>query len=105
MRSLLLNRSNLLLLATAVLVVLLPLWFAYGTVPSDLMGTDDRAVEMVHSLSPGYAPWYNFQWNEPLLSHQNLLFALQGALGASVLLFSVIALHRREQRSKSRNRG
>lgn len=65
----------------------------------DRSGTDDRAMEMIGQISPGYQPWAEpiFEPSERL---EPLLFLLQAFGGAGVLLY-LLRRHSRGQLAAS----
>lgn len=84
------KKQNLLILATVVLLTVLPLWLVpylgVGGADGELFGgADDKALQAIAAVAPGYQRWF-----EPLLEPASdeiasLLFALQAALGAGVI--------------------
>lgn len=75
------KKLNYLLLAAAIVLAAVPLFFMAG---SEFGGTDDKAMEAVDSLHPGYKPWFNAIW-EPAPETESLMFALQSAAGAGFI--------------------
>ena len=80
------KRSNLLLLATVLVLSVIPLLLP---VPKGLnepfTGTDDQAKTAIAASHPGYIPWFKPLWEPPSSEITSLLFALQAALGAGLL--------------------
>jgi cobalt/nickel transport protein len=75
------TRQNLILLALAILISLIPL-VLYG----DFAGTDDKATDAIGELRPDYKPWFAFLW-EPSDELEPYLFMLQGGLGAAFIAY------------------
>lgn len=73
-------RLNLLLLALAALIVVLPLALK---VPGEYAGADSLAQAAIEDS--GYSPWAEPLWEPPSGEVESLLFALQAALGAGIL--------------------
>lgn len=90
------KKQNWLILLTVVLLTVLPLWLVPhlgigaasrpGGLPSEVFrGADDKAQRAIGEIAPDYKPWF-----VPLLAPSSaeiasLLFALQAAMGASVI--------------------
>lgn len=78
--------KNWTLILAALLIAGLPLWFQAG---EEFAGTDAGAEAVVEELSPDYEPWA-----EPLVGElpgevESGLFALQAALGAGLLGYTL----------------
>ena len=52
-------------------------------------GADDKASAAIQALAPGYKPWYQPIYKSPSPEIDNLLFALQGAVGAGFIGYYV----------------
>ncbi len=52
---------------------------------SEFGGADGQAGELAEELAPEYEPWFESIWSPPGGETESLLFALQAALGASVI--------------------
>lgn len=74
--------TNFLLLGLVVALVVYPLVFHRG---ADFGGSDGKAQEVIHEIKPDYQPWFSAIWEPPSDEIENLLFVLQGALGAGVI--------------------
>ncbi|MBF0177520.1 MAG: energy-coupling factor ABC transporter substrate-binding protein [Magnetococcales bacterium] len=77
-------RDNRIVLTLAVLILLLPFvlpWSKDGT----FTGSDDQAGKVITQYRPDYQPWFTSLWTPPSSEVASLLFALQAALGSSVI--------------------
>lgn len=72
--------------AAVLLLTVLPLWFAFEPAPQ-FAGADERALQAIGSLAPGYQPWFAPVFEPASGEIASLLFALQAALGAGVIGF------------------
>lgn len=76
--------KNGLMLLAVVLLCVLPLLFVEG----EFSGADDAAEGVISEISPEYEPWF-----KPLAElpgeTESMLFALQAALGAGVIGYSL----------------
>ncbi|MBK8211377.1 MAG: energy-coupling factor ABC transporter substrate-binding protein [Rhodospirillales bacterium] len=78
------RRHNLLLLAAAVLIAVVPLFLSFEGNES-FGGADGQAQAQIEQIAPDYRPWASPLWEPPSGEISSLLFALQAALGAGVL--------------------
>ncbi|HIJ94531.1 MAG TPA: energy-coupling factor ABC transporter substrate-binding protein [Desulfuromonadales bacterium] len=83
--------QNLMLLIAALALVVLPLWMVKKSAPGPdgkqlqvFSGADDKAKNLIGTISPGYKPWFS-PLLEPPGETGSLLFALQAALGAGFI--------------------
>lgn len=83
----------LLLYLMIVLIVSLP-FFRRETELADFVGTDDRAVEAIGLIAPGYQPWVDPVF-EPEERLEQWLFLLQALAGGGLLAYSLYRLIRR----------
>lgn len=74
-------RINIILIAAAVIIVVLPLLYIKG---SEFNGADGKASDIITENSPGYKPWFKSPWTPPGKETESMLFALQAALGAGI---------------------
>jgi cobalt/nickel transport protein len=51
-------------------------------------GSDDQGGEKIQEISPGYEPWFQSLWTPPDET-ASLLFAVQAAIGASIIGFFI----------------
>jgi cobalt/nickel transport protein len=51
-------------------------------------GTDDQGPEKVHQIDPNYVVWFHSLWTPPPET-EALLFAVQAAIGASIIGFFI----------------
>jgi cobalt/nickel transport protein len=84
------TRSGWILAAVVVLTVL-PLWLVNTPPGADASsmfgGADDRALQAIGSIAPGYRPWFAPVFEPASAEIASLLFALQAAAGAGVIGF------------------
>ncbi len=97
------KRTNLLLLATVLVLSAAPLLLP---MPKDLnepfAGADDRGKTAIVASHPEYKPWFTPLWEPPSGEIVNLMFALQGALGAGLLGY-YIGFKRGQAQSRRRD--
>jgi cobalt/nickel transport protein len=84
--------QNLLMLIVVVALVALPLWMVKKPAPGAdgkevpiFAGADDKAKDLVNSLSPDYKPWFKPLLEPPSGEIGSLLFAVQASLGAGFI--------------------
>lgn len=84
--------QNLLLLIAVVVLVALPLWMVKKPSPGVdgkevqiFTGADEKAKNLVGTISPDYKPWFTPLMEPPSGEIGSLLFALQAALGAGFI--------------------
>ncbi|MDD2365923.1 MAG: energy-coupling factor ABC transporter substrate-binding protein [Desulfuromonadaceae bacterium] len=84
--------QNIWMILAVILLSALPLWIVKKPVPcmngreaEIFTGADDKAKEIVGSISPGYKPWFRSVMEPPSGEIGSLLFALQAAAGAGFL--------------------
>ncbi|MEF2967360.1 energy-coupling factor ABC transporter substrate-binding protein [Paenibacillus sp. M1] len=85
--------KNALMLLAVVLLVVLPLLLVDG----EFGGADDAAEGVITEVAPDYEPWFKPITELPGET-ESMLFALQAALGAGVIGYSVGLLKGRQQR-------
>jgi cobalt/nickel transport protein len=76
--------KNGLILLAVVLLVVLPLLLVKG----EFGGADDAAEGVITEINPGYEPWFKPLTELPGET-ESMLFALQAALGAGVIGYSL----------------
>jgi cobalt/nickel transport protein len=92
-------RRNLILLAVAAAIVVLPLLIKGD---AEFSGSDGQAQGVIDGA--GYRPWFEPLWKPPSREIEGLLFALQAALGAGLLGYYVgLRRGRGEGRNEGRN--
>jgi cobalt/nickel transport protein len=79
------KRTNLLLLATVLVLSAAPLLLPIKDLNKPFAGADDRGKTAIVASHPEYKPWFTPLWEPPSGEIVNLMFALQGALGAGLL--------------------
>lgn len=88
-------KNGLLIAAVAALTIFPLIIVKHTAVGTDgkkstlFTGSDDQASAAVQSLAPGYKPWYQSVYKSPSPEIDNLLFALQGAIGAGFIGYYV----------------
>ena len=82
------------LLFAALLTVATPALAAGST------GTDEQAVGLVKALAPDYRPWFSPLLELPGGGTEQLLFALQAALGLAVVGYCLVVKHRQHRTGK-----
>ncbi|ASA20036.1 energy-coupling factor ABC transporter substrate-binding protein [Paenibacillus donghaensis] len=87
-------RNGLMLLAVVLLVVL-PLLFVQG----EFGGADDAAEGAISELAPSYEPWFKPLTELPGET-ESMLFALQAAIGAGIIGYTVGLLRGRQDKQK-----
>jgi cobalt/nickel transport protein len=87
-------KNGLMLLAVIMLVVL-PLLLVNG----EFGGADDAAEGVITEMDPGYEPWFKPLTELPGET-ESMLFALQAAIGAGVIGYSIGLLKGRQDRRK-----
>lgn len=85
---------NTILIAVVTALAGIPLIIArqpaqHGVQTEIFRGTDDQASAAIKELAPGYKPWYRSIYKSPGAEIDNLLFALQGAIGAGFIGYYV----------------
>ncbi|ULO06028.1 energy-coupling factor ABC transporter substrate-binding protein [Paenibacillus sp. 19GGS1-52] len=84
---------NGLMLLVVILLVVLPLLFVNG----DFGGADDAAEGAISEIDPGYKPWFKPLTELPAET-ESMLFALQAAIGAGVIGYTIGLLKGRQER-------
>jgi cobalt/nickel transport protein len=84
--------QNLLMMIAVVALVALPLWMFKKSAPAPaatkttvFAGADDKARDLVGTISPEYKPWFKPLMEPPSGEISSLLFALQAAAGAGFI--------------------
>lgn len=81
-------RQNLMLLAAAAILALIPLFMTFEG-DEIFAGADGEAQAAITEIRPDYEPWFNAIWEPPSQEIESLLFMLQAALGAGLLGYYV----------------
>jgi cobalamin biosynthesis protein CbiM/cobalt ECF transporter T component CbiQ len=68
-------------------------------------GSDDKAKVAIETLSPGYKPWFQSLWRPGSRGLENLLFALQAAIGVTAIALYVRHVRRRRRDMVRREQG
>lgn len=74
--------TNLILLTLVVALAVFPLVYVRN---ADFGGADGKAEAIIKEINPDHRPWFHSVWEPPSGEVENLLFVLQGALGAGVI--------------------
>lgn len=86
---------NGLMLLGVVLLVVLPLLFVKG----EFGGADDAAEGVITEIDPAYKPWFKPLTELPGET-ESMLFALQAAIGAGVIGYTLGFLKGKQDRQK-----
>jgi cobalt/nickel transport protein len=89
--------KNGLMLLAVVLLVVLPLLFVKG----EFGGADDAAEGVITEIDPGYEPWFKPLTELPGET-ESMLFALQAAIGAGVIGYSLGLLKGKQSQQKQK---
>ena len=92
------NRTNLLLIAAVVVLIVAPLTLVKGKYG----GSDDQGSAAVEALRPGYKPWFHPLWTLPSPEIESLLFAAQAASGAGIIGYVIGRVHGAAKERESR---
>ena len=88
-------KNGLLIAAVAALTIFPLILVKHPAVGPDgkkvelFTGADDQASAAIQKLAPGYKPWYQSIYKTPSPEIDNLLFALQGTIGAGFIGYYV----------------
>lgn len=79
------DKKPIILLALVVVIVAFPLalYNGKGESQSYFGGSDDQGPAYI--TSTGYVPWFHSIWEPPSPEIENLLFAVQAAIGAIII--------------------
>lgn len=86
-------------LAAVALAVAPLLWIRPVAGEEVFLGADDQARQLIESLDASYDPWFRSLWEPPSGEVASLLFALQAAVGASVVAWTLGYWRGRRRRS------
>lgn len=81
-------RQNMILLAAAVIIGLIPLFMTFEG-DEIFGGADGEAEAAITEIRPDYEPWFGAIWEPPSQEIESLLFMLQAAIGAGLLGYYV----------------
>ncbi|AIQ51685.1 energy-coupling factor ABC transporter substrate-binding protein [Paenibacillus sp. FSL R7-0331] len=87
--------KNGLMLLAVVLLVVLPLLFVNG----EFGGADDAAEGVITEIDPAYEPWFKPLTELPGET-ESMLFALQAAIGAGVIGYTIGLLRGKQDKQK-----
>ena len=88
------NKTNLLLILLAIIMVIIPLFIKKD---AEFEGADSQAEDVITEINPDYEPWFDAIWEPPSGEIESLLFSLQVAIGAGIIgyIFGVMKEKRR----------
>ncbi len=99
------KRTNLILLVVVLVLAAQPLLLPVpNSLEEPFPGADDRGAGTIMASHPDYQPWFKPLWEPPSGEIANLLFALQGALGAGLLGY-YIGLRRGQSQPRKQDGG
>jgi len=81
------KRQNLLLLAGAIALAVVPLAMIGHGGEGAFGGSDDLATKLITVIKPGYHRWISPLWEPPSGEIESLLFAVQASLGTGVVAY------------------
>ena len=90
---------NLLLIFAALVIVIIPGLIFQGR---NLTGTDTEAGKIIMETYPGYIPWASNLSNTLSTEKESLLFNIQAAAGAVVVIFVLVYFAVRKYRQKKK---
>jgi cobalt/nickel transport protein len=76
------KQNTLILILIVIALAIVPLFLNPN---SEFGGADGQAEGAILEISPNYQPWFESPWSPPGGETEGLLFALQAAIGASVI--------------------
>ena len=80
------NKTTLIILGVICVIIFIAPLIMYnglGEEQGKFVGADDAASEAIENTS--YEPWFSSIWEPPSGEIENLLFALQAAIGAIII--------------------
>lgn len=80
------TRKNVLIFITVLFIIIFPLAARRG---AEFGGADDRGVQLINEINPGYQLWFNVLWEPPSGEIENLIFALQGGIGGLIVGYKI----------------
>jgi cobalt transport protein len=54
------------------------------------IGTDDKSIDIIKEIAPGYKPWVGNVWEHTNNWGEITLFALQASLGLGIIIFYIL---------------
>ncbi|MDA2805378.1 energy-coupling factor ABC transporter substrate-binding protein [Nocardiopsis suaedae] len=86
------------LLAAAAAIAALPLLIGAGAhLEEPFSGADAQAEETVEEIAPSYEPWFSPLYEAPSAEIESGLFALQAAVGAGIIGYTLGVLRTRRK--------
>jgi cobalt/nickel transport protein len=77
------EKKHVIMLLIALLIVAIPFFLYNGKGAGYFSGSDDKGSLAIEET--GYHPWFSSIWKPPSSEMENLLFALQAAIGALII--------------------
>lgn len=74
------------LIAAVIFLAVFPLLYKQN---AEFDGSDGKGARLVEEINDDYEPWFHHIWVPPGREIENLLFVLQGVLGAGVLAYGI----------------
>ena len=82
------KKTDLLLVAALILLVVAPLFLHRGDAGTEVFGgADGEAMDAARAINPEYEPWFEPLWEPPSGEIESMLFTLQAAIGAGCIGF------------------
>ena len=78
--------TNVILLLLVVFITIIPFFVAKN---GEFGGSDDQAEEAITQIDENYEPWFSPLFEPASGEIESLLFALQAAIGAGVIVFGL----------------
>ena len=80
------GKENLILLGLVIVLAIVPLILIKD---SEFEGADGQAEQVIVEVQADYEPWFEPALEPPGGETESLLFALQAAIGAGVIFYSI----------------
>lgn len=83
--------QNIILIIAVIALAVTPLLLIKPVSDGDevFTGADATAQTVITEIHPDYKPWFAPLWKPPSGEIENLLFALQAAIGSGVLFYTI----------------
>ena len=94
-------KKNLLIMVLVVGLAVVPIVLRGW---ADFSGADDRGMETIAEINPGYQPWFNSIWEPPSKEVENFLFALQAAVGSGIVCYYLGYIRGRKKEQEERSK-
>ena len=96
-----LKKTNLILILLVVLISAFPLFF--HPQGSEFGGADDQGPALIEKEHPNYEVWFHPVWEPPSGEIESLFFALQAAIGAGIVGYTLGYLKGKNQTIPAEN--